>query len=218
MRGPDHALLPPWLREFAEDRPGLRVIAARATRIGAGVAGGGLSRFTSAFVTALEEAPGDMRVARTPFISDKLALTDARRVLGERWGVTHLPLDVGTFGGMPLTRSQKAAPIGEAAVEAVVPGSGFSAAITWRIEGRANMPTTLYYALEDAASRVVAEGATTVMAQDPLQKGKERVRFSPKVVKRAGHSTQQRAGALKWRVSLMDARGRVLAERVVDHP
>lgn len=212
---PDQALVPCWLRALVEARKGLRVAAARATRIGGGVRGAGLARFTSAFVDALETAGGDLPVQGAAFISDKRALTETQRILTERWGVTHLPLELGTFGDMPLARSQAASPIGSASIDDVIVGAGASASVSWRLEGRAHMRTTLHYALEDAAGRVIAADQNPVTAKDPLQKGRVRVSFPRKVLK-ARAKPGAAGGTLHWRVSLRDACDRVLAERLVN--
>lgn len=207
---PDAALLPKWLRDLVASRAGARAAVSRATRIGTGVDGAGLGRFTSAFVAALETAQGDLRVERTRFISDKQAMEHVRYGLGERWGMTNFPLEVGTFGDMPLARSQATSPVGTGLLQTIVPGSGLSASVAWTLEGRANMKTTVQYAIESPDGAVLASASTEVVAKNPLQKGKTRVRFPKSLLRSAAG-----ASSVLWRVSLRDARGRILAEHVL---
>lgn len=213
---PDHALLPNWLRALVAARPGARAAVSRATRIGAGVDGAGLGRFTAAFLTALETAPGELRVDGGRFISDKQAMEHARLGLGERWGTTNFPFELGKFGDMSLARSQSTSPLGTGSVQSVVFGVGLSASVTWVLEGRANMKTTIHYALERLDGAVLGTGSTEVVPKNPLQKGKTRVRFTKSQLARTTRAASSPAD-VRWRVSLRDGRGRILAERLVDH-
>lgn len=211
----DQALAPPWLRALVESRSCVRAAVARATRIGAGAEGEGLARFTAALVAALESAPSDVRLDRLRFISDKLAMEHVRRVLGERWGMTNFPLELGTFGDMPLTRSQASAPVGTASLNDIGVGAGLSASVTWVVEGRAHMTTMLEYVLERRDGTVLGSGSVPIVPKNPLQKGKTRVRLSRTILGRRG-SSASRPLELRWRVSLRDARDRLLAQRVLD--
>ena len=213
---PDYALLPSWLRALIAARPIARAAVSRATRIGTGADGAGLGRFTSAFVAALETAPGDLRVERCRFISDKQAMEHARLGLAERWGMTNFPFELGTFGDMPLARSQSSSPLGTGSVPSVVVGAGLSASVTWILEGRANMRTTLECALERADGLVLGTRSTEVVPKNPLQKGKTRVRFTKSQLASTTGAPSS-AAEVRWRVSLRDGRGRILAERLVDH-
>ena len=214
---PDHALTPSWLRALVQAQPRVRVAVARATRIGAGAEREGLARFTAALITALEAAPGDVRHDGTRFISDSRALDHTRRTLEQRWGMTDFPLELGEFGNMPLTRSQVQAPVGTAQVEAVVAGAGLSVSVSWMVEGRAHMTTMLEYVLEQADGAVVGRGVAEIVAKNPLQKGKTRVRLPKSVLGRRG-TTSAASSPLRWRVALRDTRGRVLADCVIDLP
>lgn len=211
---PDRALLPDWLRTLVASRGGIRAAVARATRIGAGADNEGLGRFTAALISAFESAPGDLRFDNARYVSDKLAMEHARTNLSERWGLDNFPLEIGEFGDMPLTRSQVSAQIGEAAIASILPGKGLSASVTWSIDGRANMKTTLCYELVRQDGTSLALGSTVVVPANPLQKGKTRVR----ILKRAVRSTLGSATSLSWKISLVDARGRILAENTADHP
>jgi hypothetical protein len=214
---PDAALLPGWLQHIVARRSNTRVAVARATRIGTGVDGAGLGRFTAAFVAALETAPGDLRVERGRFISDKQAIERARFALGERWGMTNFPFQLGTFGDMPLARSQVSSTVGSGSLLTVVPGAGLSASVTWILEGRANMKTSIHYAMESADGVVLGSGWLEVVAKNPLQKGKTRVRLSKSMLVPPAKASSLRPLDLSWRVSLRDCRGRVLAERLAVH-
>jgi hypothetical protein len=214
---PDIALLPAWLQELVRRRSGARAAVSRATRIGTGVDGAGCSRFTSAFVTALEAAPGDLRVERRRYISDKQAVDHARKALEERWGMTNFPLEVGTFGDMPLARSQSSSPIGAASLSSLVVGRGLSASVAWVLEGRANMKTTVQFALESAEGALLGVEAIEVVAKNPLQKGKTRVSLAKRVLPKPRGLASSLATGARWRVSLRDRCDRLLAEEVVDH-
>ncbi len=209
---PDQALLPPWLRHLVAARPGARAAVSRATRIGTGVDGAGLGRFTAAFVAALETSPGDLRIERSRFVSDKRAMEHARLALEERWGMTNFPFELGKFGDMPLARSQASSPVGTASLQTIVPGSALSASVSWMLEGRANVKTTLHYALESVDGRVLGTAATEIVAKNPLQKGKTRVRFPKSLLGSSSPPTD-----LRWRFSLRDALGRILAELVFNY-
>jgi hypothetical protein len=209
---PDQALLPEWLHALVASREGIRVAVARATRIGAGAEGEGLGRFTAAIIKALESAPGDSRLDNTRYISDKLAMEHARTSLGDRWGLTNFPLKLGEFGDLPLTRSQAAAPIGTGSISSLAPGKGLSAAVTWTLDGRNNMKTTLNYAIVRQDGTPVAEDSLELVPANPLQKGKTRVRFPKSALKGTAEKS------LLWRVALLDARGRALADMTLDLP
>ncbi|HRI68648.1 MAG TPA: hypothetical protein PK156_30680, partial [Polyangium sp.] len=175
---PDDALLPDWLRTLATNRPGFRVAVARATRIGAGAAGEGLGRFTSALISVLESSSGDLRVDRRSFISDKRAMEQAHVVLEQRWGLTEFPFELGTFGDVALTRSQASVQIGQASIVKLTHGAGLSVSVNWVLEGRANMPTTLRYELVRPDGTVSTEGDVVLVPKNPLQKGKTHLRIS----------------------------------------
>jgi hypothetical protein len=210
---PDRALLPDWLRRLVASRTGIRAAVARATRIGAGAENEGLGRFTAALISALDSAPSDLRFENTRFVSDKLVMEHARTNLTERWGLGNFPLEIGEFGDLPLARSQAFAPIGEASIGSITPGKGLSAAVNWSIQGRANMKTTLRCALVRQDGTQIAEASTMLVPANPLQKGKTRIR----ILKSAVRLVPMRAGDVFWKVSLLDIRGRMLAESTVEH-
>lgn len=207
----DQALLPDWLRTLATNRAGLRVAVARATRIGAGAEGEGLARFTAALISALESASGDIRVDRRSFISDKLAMEQTRKLLDERWGLANFPIELGEFGDVPLTRSQASTPVGQGTIVNVTPGAGLSVSVSWTIEGRANLKTSLRYELVRIDDTVAAQGSVTLVPMNPLQKGKTHLRAL-----KGQRARKVGAASLTWRISLCDARGRVLAEHRLD--
>lgn len=210
---PDRALLPDWLRDLVASRRGIRAAVARSTRIGAGAENEGLGRFTAAAISALESAPGDLRFDNMRYISDKLAMEHARTNLAERWGLDNFPLEIGDLGDMPLTRSQTTNQIGEAAILSITPGKGLSASVAWSIDGRANMKTTLRYELVRQDGTPVTEASTVLVPANPLQKGKTRVR----ILKRVVRSKLTPTSPVCWKISLVDGRGRILAEDTVDH-
>lgn len=210
---PDQALLPDWLRDLVASRNGIRAAVARATRIGAGAEFEGLGRFTAAAIAALESAPGDLRFDNARYISDKLAMEHARTNLADRWGLDNFPLEIGELGDLPLTRSQTSGPIGEATIASITPGKGLSVTVSWSIDGRANMKTTLRYELVRQDGTALASGAIEVVPANPAQTGKTRVR----ILKSAVRSILGTATSVSWRISFLDVRGRILAENRVDH-
>lgn len=214
---PDQALLPNWLRTLAANHPTLRAAAARATRIGAGAEGEGLARFTAALLSTLESAPGDIRLDRVKYISDKLALEQTSHILAERWATTNLPLAVGNFGDMPLAKSQANSTLGHASISSITAGSGLSASVAWVIEGRANMTTRVHYALVRPDGTIVSEASTEVVPKNPFQKGKTRVRFQKASLGRPRAAISTLSG-FRWVVALRDSRGRTLAEHTLDLP
>lgn len=208
----DEALLPDWLRTLATNRPGFRVAVARATRIGAGAVGEGLGRFTSALISALESSSGDLLVDGRSFISDKRAMEQAHVVLEQRWGLTEFPFELGTFGELPLARSQVSAHLGQASIVKVTRGAGLSVSVNWVLEGRANMATTLRYELVRPDGTVSTEGTVVVVPKNPMQKGKTHLRIS----KGPRSRRVPDAASATWRISFCDACGRVLAQQLLD--
>jgi hypothetical protein len=218
---PDADVAPAWARAMAEMRPGLRLAAGRATRIGAGAQGEGHARFTSAFLHALTTAEGDIDFAKSRFISDKQAFDEATRELEQRWGSTHLPVLSGMFGDFPLARCQARAPIGSGKILGFAVGKGVSGTVRYALDGRKGVPTVLKYALTDATDDTLGEGEVTVVADDDHHVGKVRIRLPTSLL--ADHTVwgpmldMGQTVHLRFRLSLRDARGHVLQEKAFGH-
>ncbi len=208
----DAGLSPEWLRKLVARMPHVCAVVCRATRIGSGAASEGLARFTAALISALESTPGDVRFERARYISDKLAVEHVAKILSDRWGMTNLPVILGDLGEMPLTRSQAASAIGECTIASVKPAKGLSASVSWLIEGRANLLTTLHYALVCHDGTVVCEGSAPLVPTNPLQKGKTLVKFPKTALGTRKHAP--RLDDLEWRVELLDSNHRKLATSV----
>lgn len=212
---PDDALAPEWLQAVVASRGGLRAAIARATRINTGAPGEGLGRFTAAFVAALESAASDMRFDGAEYISDKRTMDVVQEHLDRRWAMTNLPVRLGDFGDLPLAKSQANASIGAATLVSATSGAGLSVSVSWVIEGRQNVATNVSYTLERDDGTIVGQGAVEVVPENPLQKGKTRIRLPKSVVGRRS-TTSASLSRLRWRIAIRDAAERVLAERFVD--
>jgi len=213
----DEDVAPAWARALAQTRPGLRLAAARGTRIGAGAEGQGHGRFTAALLAALDSAEGDIDFAGARFISDKRALEEAKRGLEKRWGATHLPLEFGPFGGFPLARCQAEALLGSAQILGIAVGKSVSGTIRYAIDGRKGLPTILHYALLDATDELIAEGQTTLIPEADHETGK--ARFALAAADLADHlvwGAMLEVGEtvhVRYRITLRDTRNRVLHQK-----
>jgi hypothetical protein len=78
------------------------------------------------------------------------------------------------------------------------------------------MKTTLHYSLERPDGAVLGDGSIEVVAKNPLQKGKTRVRLPKTVLRLPRGAASAHLNDVRWRVSLRDVRGRVLAEKVTE--
>ncbi|MDC3953201.1 hypothetical protein [Polyangium jinanense] len=218
---PDEDVVPAWVEAFARARKGLRVAAARATRIGAGSAGAGRGRFTGALLEALQTSEGDLEFQGAKYISDMRALDQSQAILQRRWHATHLPVRMGPFGEFPLARCQAVAGIGKGTIVGVAAGTRLSATVRYSIEGRAYVPTVLQYALEDTSQEVLGEGEVMVLPDGPVCVGRQRIRLPARVL--ADHTVWGPTLELgervhvRWRISLRDARGRTLDRKVFGH-
>lgn len=208
----DAGLSPDWLRRLVAHRAGVRAAVCRATRIGSGVDGEGLGRFTAAMISALDSAPGDLRFELEKFISDKTALERASAILNERWGMTNLPIILGEVGGLPLTRSQHASALGSCVLTSVKPLAGLAASVSWEIEGRANVATSLHYVLVRLDGTALCQASTTILPAHPVQKGKTTIKFAKSALGPRTNAPQ--LDQLEWHVSLVDSHGRSLATAV----
>ncbi|MDI1448022.1 hypothetical protein [Polyangium sp. 6x1] len=218
---PDEDVVPKWVEAVARARKGMRVAAARATRIGAGTEGAGRARFTGALLEALQTSDGDVEFQGAKYISDMRALEQSRAILQRRWHATHLPVRMGPFGDFPLARCQAAAGVGKGSIRGVAAGTRLSATVRYSIEGRAHVPTTLHYALEDTSHEVLGEGEVIVIPDGDVFVGRQRIRLPSRVL--AEHTVWGPTLELgervhvRWRLTLRDARGRTLDRRVFGH-
>ncbi|MDC0749166.1 hypothetical protein [Polyangium mundeleinium] len=218
---PDEDVVPKWVEAVARARKGLRVAAARATRIGVGTEGEGRARFTGALLEAMQTSDGDLEFQGAKYISDMRALDQSQGILQRRWHATHVPVRIGTFGDFPLSRCQAAAGVGKGSILGVAAGTRLSATVRYSIEGRAHVPTTLHYALEDTSHEVLGEGDVVVIPDSNVHVGRQRIRLPSRVL--ADHIVWGPTLDLgervhvRWRVSLRDARGRTLDRKVFGH-
>ena len=218
---PDDEVVPKWVEAVARARKGLRVAAARATRIGAGAEGEGRARFTGALLEALQTSDGDLEFQGAKYISDMQALDQSEGILQRRWHATHLPVRLGAFGDFPLARCQAAAGVGKGSVLGVAAGTRLSATVRYSLEGRAHVPTVLHYALEDTSHEVLGEGEVVVIPDGQVFVGRQRIRLPSRVL--ADHTIWGPTLDLgervhvRWRISLRDARGRTLDRKVFGH-
>jgi len=218
---PDDEVVPKWVEAVARARKGLRVAAARATRIGGGAPGEGRARFTGALLEALQTADGDLEFQGAKYISDMRALAESEVILQRRWHATHMPERMGPIGDFPLARCQAVAGVGKGSVLGVASGTRLSATVRYSIEGRAQVPTTLHYALEDTTHEVLAEGDVVLVPDGPVHVGRQRIRLPSRVL--ADHTVWGPTLDLgervhvRWRITLRDARGRTLDRKVFGH-
>ncbi len=218
---PDEDVVPKWVEAVARARKGLRVAAARATRIGAGAEGEGRARFTGALLEALQTADGDLELKGAKYISDMRALHQTDAILQRRWHATHLPIRMGSFGDFPLARCQAAETLGGGAVLGVAGGTRVSATVRYSLQGRTGVPTVLHYALEDTTHEVLGEGTVTLTPDSDAYTGRQRIRLPSRVL--AEHTVwgpmldMGERVHVRWRITLRDARGRTLDRRVFGH-
>ncbi|MRG96813.1 hypothetical protein [Polyangium spumosum] len=218
---PDDEVVPQWVEAVARARKGMRIAAARATRIGAGAEGEGRARFTGALLEALQTADGDLEFQGAKYISDMRALDQSAGILQKRWHATFMPARMGAFGDFPLARCQADAGIGKGTVVGVASGARLSATVRYSLEGRAHVPTVLHYALEDTTHEVLGEGEVMLVPDREVFVGRTRVRLPARVL--ADHLVWGPTLELgervhvRWRFSLRDARGRTLDRKVFGH-
>lgn len=218
---PDEEVVPKWVEAVARARQGLRVAAARATRIGVGTEGEGRARFTGALLEALQSSDGDLEFQGAKYISDMRALHESQAILRRRWHATHMPVQIGHFGDFPLARCQAVAGMGRGTILGVAAGTRLSATVRHSIEGRAHVPTVLHYALEDTSHEVLGEGEVIVIPDGPVFVGRQRIRLPARVL--SEHTVWGPTLELgervhvRWRISLRDARGRTLDRKVFGH-
>jgi len=217
----DDEVAPAWARALAERRPGLRLSAARATRIGSGAEGEGHSRFTDAFLDALGSAEGDVDFAGARYLSDKRALEATGQTLSRRYGPTHIPVQLGSFGDFPLARCQTRAPLGSAKILGVARGKGVSALVRYMIEGRRGVPTRLQSSLLAPDDEVLGRGEVTIVPEDDRHIGKTRVRLPVEVVSEHTVWGSTLEGGepvhLRFQISLRDTRGHQLDQKTFGH-
>lgn len=218
---PDEDIVPRWVQALAEARPGFRLAATRATRIGGGVEGEGRGRFTAAFLSALATADGDIDFEGARFVSDRRAMEETRGGLVKRWGVTHLPTEMGTFGDFPLARCQAARPVGSAKVLGLAMGKGMSGVVRHLVEGRRGVPTRIRLAMLDATDERLGEEEVTIVPDEDRLLGRTRIRLPEGVL--ADHvvwgATLELGESVhvRLRVTLLDSRGHVLDQKSYGH-
>lgn len=214
----DDATVPRWARALVEAKAGMRLAAARATRIGGAAQDAGLSRFTSAFVAAMQSSEGDVRFGGAKYVSDKRAIEQTRAILDARWGVTHQPVELGDFGDLPLVLSQSAKSIGAASIDNVEMGAGLSCAISYSVKNRMHVPTTLYWRVETLDGELLGESSTRIVPERSAESGRHRARLPVKIMRplvRGACPTT--IVPIRWRVGLSDVNNRVLDEFALDH-
>jgi len=217
----DPSVVPRWVEAVTAARAGMRVAAARATRIGIGAPGAGKARFTAAMLEALDRADGDLDFLGARYISDARAVETSAAILEKRWAPTQLPVRVGAFGDFPLARCQAKAVVGSGAVLGLACGARVAGTVRFSLEGRMGVPTVLRYSLEDAERVTLGSGNVTVVADSQRFTGKERIRLPSNLL--AEHPAWAEAIAeggrmhVRWRISLEDTRGRLLDRKVYGH-
>ncbi len=217
----DSDVIPKWVEAMAEARPGFRLAATRATRIGAGSEGAGRGRFAAALLAALDRAEGDLDFEGESYISDRRALEEARAELLRRFGVTHMPEQVGLFGDFPLARCQTKAQVGSGRIVGFAVGKGVSGIVRFATEERRGVPTRLHYELLDATDERLAEDELRVVPSVDHVVSSQRIRLSPDAL--AAHTvwgaTLEVGGTVfvQFRISLLDSAGRAHDVKVYGH-
>lgn len=213
--------LPGWVEELAQARPALGVVAARAAHVESPAQSAGHSPYTAALLLALQQAPGDIEIEGVQFVSDRTALTEATALLRQHWAEADPPLEVGSFGAIPLVRSQIEAPVGSAEILGLSCGSGLSAHVRHLLRGRRHLPTLLHYALVDPSDDILAEGNVRVTPAKDAEQGRTRIRVPRRTLREHtiwGPMLEvHQAVHLRWRITLRDTLGRLLAKKTYGH-
>jgi hypothetical protein len=210
---------PAWIDSLPSELPHVRIAVARAMAVGDGDPGCGNSRFTAAYVQALQESPGDLKRKSIAYVSDRKAFDAATDIIRRRWDEGDLPAESGLFGGVPLVRSEAQRAIGAARIQRSIEGRGLSLRVEHAIDGRRHVPTVLHYLLVDASGEPIAEGTAKITPDGDQHVGRTLVRVDPKVLREhtiwGSMLDMGESVSLRWRVTLRDAFGHVLDRKVV---
>lgn len=210
---------PAWIDALPAALPRVRVAIARATAVGDGHIGYGNSRFTSAYLQALQESPGDLKRRGVAYVSDRRAFDAATDIVRRRWDERDLPAESGLFGGVPLVRSEAERAVGAGQIQRLSEGRGLSLRVEHAINRRRHVPTVLHYLLVDASDEPLAEGTAMIVPDAEEHVGSTTIRVKPRVL--YDHTIWGpmldigETLALRWRVTLRDVYGHVLDRQVV---
>jgi hypothetical protein len=215
------ASLPRWLEDLAEARPALGIVAARAAHVDSPAQSAGHSPYTAALLLALQQSHGDIEIDGVQFVSDRKALTEAAALLRQHWAEAEPPIELGSFGDIPLVRSQAEAPLGTAEILGLSCRSGLSAHVRHALRGRRRVPTLLHYALVDPSGDILAEGNVPVTPESDDEQQRTRVRVPLRALR--DHTIWgpmlevHQAVHLRWRITMRDTLGRLLAKKTFGH-
>ncbi|KAB2911340.1 MAG: caspase family protein [Kofleriaceae bacterium] len=197
---------------LASATPSNRVIcssaAGRLSGEGHGVANG---HFTAALLAAMQVAAGDLKGRVHAWISDRRLYDHAHRLLTKRW--RQVPVARCLTGDFPVVRDHRRV-FGAAAITgASVVDGGLELSFT--LSGRFGLPTQVRVQLLNAHRKVLATFGNLVTDEADDDGGalvytlpSDRVVLDP-ISQR--HLLARGAVPVIWRVSILDARGRVLA-------